>query len=1712
MACQEKDIPPSTGPPFSPLSSSPPTGSSRCPLWGASKRMADTKPSRSLGRKILRITLIVLASLIVLVAGAIYALTLPSVQQKITRKAESFLQGKLKTRVEIGAISLRFPYYISLEKFLLEDQKGDTLARVGSLVVDMGMWKLLDQTIELQKITLEDASVYLQKKDSIFNFDFIVKAFAADTTKATPVDTTASPWKIQLNLAVLQLKSVDFLLQDEDAESTTQAKIGMAKTVIEKADLKTMNFELDGFSLSDSDIRLIQKKPSVKDGEPATAFGLLLKDGDISRSHIVFSTTELGLDATLEKTTLDNLQVRSANDAMAIHAKGIKVENSLVAYRDPLAAPTPGHVNAGDLGLTQLNADVSEFSMQNDTMFVQADAVSGNDKSGLQLHSLRATARVTPGGIEIKNTAASLNQTTLDADVALFKNVGDTSFNRMQIQLRQVKGVVGDLIVLLPPQENQALSKLATMPYEVSGNLNGWLDNLQTENVRFQAGTGTVANLTGSLQRITEPTKLSMSLNISQLKTNRTDLVRFMSLGTTPMDSILAQPLPAYVNAAGFLSGNMSRLQLSLRGDVGALQTGPNFPAATGTPLQFDLGGVVTNASDPNKLGMDLQIRRLDAPQNFFAFLAKPDMELPDMLQTTGTLRGTLAALNADLKMNAVRGGVTSKIAFNGLLQNVNAPDKLGFDVTFNANLARQEILGYVPDTVITNVLRLPDFVQIDGQAKGTVKDAAGKINLGLGNLGQMRVDGTLRDSTYAMNLLVQNLMVSQLAVDTSLRPLKTIGFTAQVNGEGFQVMQTAKLQLAGKFDSVIWDNLILRDLTLAGNVDGKRFNGEFQSPDERAAVHAKISGDFSTAIPLLETDISLNCVDLRQFGWANRPTTVCMHILTHSEGLSVDTLTAQVKIEDIDLQYDTVHIRPGNLALDVKLDNRHNNIQIASDWLQGEIKGYFALADLSTTMSNIIDQYFAVDRTAAVPPVSNDSLSIQLRLIKTDVLTTGLVPGLSRLDPVNIEASLIGQRNYFNLIVQAPRIVYQEWDVDSLNVRSYAGDTAALFVLTTPSIKRGDQGFIENALLNGQFRANVANVSFQASDSTGRARFLLAAKAALNGANKETVVMLNPRQVIDFKEWTVDPENRIRIATGGVEVRKLTLTGDGQSIKIDGATHTLAGNKMGLDFAVDIDRLNYNNFDIFVAQVLSDLGGWAEAHLKINGNTDAPQVRGKVQLHETHFTPVATNVRYELSETPIEFTESGVSLDGLSLRDPYGKTLEINGKLVTNDWKDIKTNLRLHADRWQVLSSTKQQNPVYYGELYVSMDGRVRGPLTQPDVQVTIKTAKESNVTYVYDAATQSLQHEGIVYFIPPPRQYVRPAIYDAPVTKNAFTLSASVEIDSNLTINSVINPVTGDDFRGKADGRLQLDMLANGTMTLSGRVELLSGVYNYSYQSVVKRSFEVARGSTITWTGDVRTPELALKAQYEFKASPYPLVTNQLASASQEETAQYRKTQVFLLQTTVNGSVTEPNVSFQFIYPASQQQGLNITTSSSGSDLVVSALSNVNQDANQLSKQVFGVLLLRNFINDNNLGFPSSGGNPLKSGLSSFLTGQLNALADQYLTFIDIDLTTTEGSTNKGQSNAEGTTNYQLRLQKSFFEDRLTFKLSGGTSVGGSNGDDVHSALENASVEYSLTPNGAFRVTVFSERGFELLNSSSSNLRNSGAGLLLAKEFGGK
>ena len=57
----------------------------------------------------------------------IIALQIPAVQRYSKDKAVAYLEGKIKTKVSVGHVSIGFPKDITLEDVYFEDQKRDTL-------------------------------------------------------------------------------------------------------------------------------------------------------------------------------------------------------------------------------------------------------------------------------------------------------------------------------------------------------------------------------------------------------------------------------------------------------------------------------------------------------------------------------------------------------------------------------------------------------------------------------------------------------------------------------------------------------------------------------------------------------------------------------------------------------------------------------------------------------------------------------------------------------------------------------------------------------------------------------------------------------------------------------------------------------------------------------------------------------------------------------------------------------------------------------------------------------------------------------------------------------------------------------------------------------------------------------------------------------------------------------------------------------------------------------------------------------------------------------------------------------------------------------------------------------------------------------------------------------------------------------------------------
>lgn len=112
-------------------------------------------------RKVLKTIVIVIASLVllplVLLAGILIALTIPSVQQMAATSAARILSDKIGIESSVGHFSVRPPFNVLLEDVFAGDGQGDTLAFVGLLDVRLRIDALPDSVaarhLEIENLT-----------------------------------------------------------------------------------------------------------------------------------------------------------------------------------------------------------------------------------------------------------------------------------------------------------------------------------------------------------------------------------------------------------------------------------------------------------------------------------------------------------------------------------------------------------------------------------------------------------------------------------------------------------------------------------------------------------------------------------------------------------------------------------------------------------------------------------------------------------------------------------------------------------------------------------------------------------------------------------------------------------------------------------------------------------------------------------------------------------------------------------------------------------------------------------------------------------------------------------------------------------------------------------------------------------------------------------------------------------------------------------------------------------------------------------------------------------------------------------------------------------------------------------------------------------------------------------------------------------------------
>ena len=225
------------------------------------EKTADKKPDyvRKTARILLKVVLFLLLFIVI-----IFLLVLtPPVQRLATSKAESFLQKKLKTKVEIGSISFGLTGRVKLNDIYVEDQTKDTLISGGNITANITLSKLFANEVEVKDISLDRITGKIKRilPDTVFNFQFITDAFVTEKKKDADTAQTAP---LKLDVYHLEVTNSYFAYKDVVTGNDMMLKIGELSARLDTLDIYESNFSIPSIDLSDVTIKFNQTTPLIK--------------------------------------------------------------------------------------------------------------------------------------------------------------------------------------------------------------------------------------------------------------------------------------------------------------------------------------------------------------------------------------------------------------------------------------------------------------------------------------------------------------------------------------------------------------------------------------------------------------------------------------------------------------------------------------------------------------------------------------------------------------------------------------------------------------------------------------------------------------------------------------------------------------------------------------------------------------------------------------------------------------------------------------------------------------------------------------------------------------------------------------------------------------------------------------------------------------------------------------------------------------------------------------------------------------------------------------------------------------------------------------------------------------------------------------------------------------------------------------------------------
>lgn len=652
-------------------------------------------------------------------------------------------------------------------------------------------------------------------------------------------------------------------------------------------------------------------------------------------------------------------------------------------------------------------------------------------------------------------------------------------------------------------------------------------------------------------------------------------------------------------------------------------------------------------------------------------------------------------------------------------------------------------------------------------------------------------------------------------------------------------------------------------------------------------------------------------------------------------------------------------------------------------------------------------------------------------------------------------------------------RVLNREWQFDPENLVSLSQGEVTIdkLIVSNEEQELGLQGKIspnpkENLdIIIKQVELDLLN-TITSLDFAGKADGSFRLSNLINQAELDGTLHIEGLEINDFPIGEIDASTTL-----GAEdlILKVENYFNGQKkIDIEG---TLGLAYQNLDMDAQMTQANLVIFEPFLSKYITNLGGTVSGNLQLRGTVEVPELLGSGRIDQGKLRINYLNTSYQIDGS-ILFRPTQISFQDLIFRDINGNRATFTGGLNHQGFENIFLDINSRLSNFQVLNTSARDNELFYGTAFASGTLGIRGSTSNLDVIARATTQANTRISIPLTSSNEQYQEDFIQIINVQDTVRIRALAEEVNRLEiENIRLNFIIDVTPDAFAEIIIDPKTGESIQGRGRGVLNMNIDTQGNFSLAGNYEIVEGLYNFSLYNVVKKKFEVQPGGRITWFGDPYTGVMNLKAFYEESLSLQPLInTNNPA----QENSQMRRRFPVKVVMDLQGELLSPTFKFGFDFSEFPSSGDVQTT--------ISAFQNrVAADEQEMNRQVFSVIMTRNFSPEGQF----TGVSSLSSSVSNLLSSQLNTAlgqVDKNLE-VNIDLATLD------QNALE---NFQLSVAYTFLDGRLRVSRDGGFTDNRGNASAA-SIIGDWQAEYMITEDGVYRLRIFNRNNFNTFTSLS-------------------